>query len=250
YGATYPFKRKAGGAQRRYQARADERRDQFARAVADGVRQELDEAGIDVLVIAGDEVITAPLDRLLHQTVADRVIGTLRLDIATPIPAIIDATLPIDEAAERSREDAAVAALRGAFEADGLAATGATAVLRALQNAQAETLVMVDDFTAPGWADFAAGVAGVGEIPAEHPTGGDRSQIVPVSIEDEIVRRAIATGAAIEIVHSREPGPDAAAAVPSAGEPMPRTEAARTLDDMGGVGALLRFRSESLPTAQ
>ncbi|HEU0116401.1 MAG TPA: hypothetical protein VFQ80_17055, partial [Thermomicrobiales bacterium] len=58
-GADYPFKRKAGGAQRRYQARADERRDQFARAVADGVRQTLGETGVDALIIAGDEVITA-----------------------------------------------------------------------------------------------------------------------------------------------------------------------------------------------
>jgi hypothetical protein len=243
HGANYPFKRKAGGSQRRYQARADERRDQFARAVADGVRDALDESGVDVLVIAGDEVITAPLDRLLHQTVADRTIGTLRLDIATPMSQIIEATLPIDDAAEREREADAVAAVHDAVASGELGATGAAEVLRALQNAQVESLVMVDDFTAPGWADYAAGIAGVGAIPVGHPAGGDRSQMTPIPIEDEIIRRAIATGARIEIVQSSEPAPDAATGVPKADEPLPRTDAARRLDAMGGVAALLRFRT-------
>ncbi|HEU5432529.1 MAG TPA: hypothetical protein VFU81_12750 [Thermomicrobiales bacterium] len=233
YGANYPFKRKAGGSQRRYQARA----------VAEGVREALDESGVEVLVIAGDEVITSPLDRLLHQSVADRTIGTLRLDIATPMPQIVEATLPIDEAAERGREAKAAADVRAAVSAGGLGAAGAAAVLRALQNVQVETLVMVDDFTAPGWADYAAGIAGVGDIPDEHPTGGARGQIVPIRVEDEIIRRAVATGANIEIVHSREPGPDAASAIPDTNEAPPRTDAARLLDDIG-VGALLRFRSE------
>jgi peptide subunit release factor 1 (eRF1) len=194
-------------------------------------------------VIAGDDVITAPLDRLLHHSVADRAIGMLRLDIATPMQQIVEATLPIDNAAERGREAEAVSAVHDAVARGELGVAGAADVLRALQNVQVETLVMVDDFTAPGWADYVVGIAGVGAIPDQHPTGGDRSQMTPVPIEDEIIRRAIATGAKIEIVQSSELAPDAATGVSKADAPLPRTDAARRLDAMGGVGALLRFRS-------
>lgn len=240
-GATYPFKRNAGGSQRRYQARADERRDQFARAVADETRRALDEAGVDVLIIAGDEVITAPLDRLFHETVADRIVGTVRLDITAPVEQIIEATLPLDEEAERGREAASVAAVQAAIGAGGAGAAGAADVLAALVGGRVETLVMVDDFSARGWADYTVDIAGAGEIPAEHPTGGERGQIVPIAVADEMVRRAVLTGAAIEVVQSGVPGPTAEDGVPRQHEP-PRTEAARQLDALGGVGALLRFR--------
>lgn len=241
YGTDYPFKRKAGGAQRRYQARADVRRDQFARSIAEGVRRELDEAGVDVLIIAGDEVITAPLHRMFHETVTDRIIGTARLDITTPVPEVIDATLSIDEEAERGREAAAVAALREAAASGGPGVTGPSAVLNALQQNRVETLVMNDDFSAPGWADYSADIVGAGPIPDRHPAGGDRGQIVPIRVEDEIIRRAVLTGAKIEIVWTRMPPPADNGDLPDAGSPLPRVEAARQLDELGGVGALLRF---------
>jgi hypothetical protein len=241
YGAEYPFKRKAGGSQRRYQARADVRRDQFARTIADGTRRALDEANVDVLIIAGDEVITSPLNQLFHQTVSDRIIGTVRLDITAPVADIINATLPIDEEAERNREAATVAALRGAIEADGLGAAGPAAVLSALQQVRVETLVMTDDFSEPGWADYSADVGGVGSIPDRHPVGGDRGQIVPILVEDELIRRAILTGATFKIVRTDVSAPRIEDGLPKAGEPLPRAEAAQQLDDLGGVGALLRF---------
>ncbi|HEY7031861.1 MAG TPA: hypothetical protein VH482_11055 [Thermomicrobiales bacterium] len=149
YGAEYPFKRKAGGALRRHQARADERRDQFARAVAGGSRQTLDEAGIGVLVIAGDEVT-------------------------------------------------------------------------ALKHVGVETLVMPDDFSASGGADCWADVPGVGPIPDQHPTGGNRGQIVPIRVEDEMIRRAVLTGAKIEIVRTDVAAPQVEDGVPKGGEPLPR----------------------------
>jgi hypothetical protein len=240
-GAEYPFRRKAGGSQRRYQARADERRDQFVRAIADGTRQALEDAGIDVLIIGGDEVITSPLNDLLHHTVADRIIGTVRLDITTPIQDLISATLPLDEEAERSREAAAVTALRNAVASGGQGAAGAEAVLNALKQGQVETLVMTDDFVTAGWADYSADVAGIGGIPDQHPAGGDRGQIVPINVEDELIRRALVTGAKYEIVRTDVPPLAAGETVPRAADERPRTDAGRQLDELGGVGALLRY---------
>jgi hypothetical protein len=241
YGAEYPLKRKAGGSQRRYQARAGERHDQFTRAIADGTRQALDDAGVDVLIIAGDEVMTSPLNQFLHHTVANRIVGTVRLDITTPTQDLIDATLPLDEEAERGREAAAAAALRNAVESGGPGAAGPDAVLTALKQGQVETLVMNDDFAAVGWADYSADVAGIGAIPDRHPTGGERGQIVPIRAEDELIRRAILTGATYEIVRTEVPVPPAGEPVPRAEDERPRTDAGRQLDELGGVGALLRF---------
>ena len=59
----YPRKQKQGGLnQRRYQNRADERVAAFARGIADETRKALDETGIGMLIIAGDEVMTSALD--------------------------------------------------------------------------------------------------------------------------------------------------------------------------------------------
>jgi peptide subunit release factor 1 (eRF1) len=238
-GASYPFRRNAGGSQRRYQARAGERLDQFARAIAEGVRQELEGSDIGVLILVGDEVITSPLNRFLHDSVSDRIIASIRGQITSTPSEIVDLTTPYAVAAEREREQSLVSRIQDQLGQNNLATSGTEAVLRALQNRQVDHLALLDDFSQMGWADYSARVVGVGPVPDHHPTGGNRSSLVPIAIEDELVRRALNSGAAIEIVHSSVAG-DTAALTPD--EPAPaRTHVAQTMDALGGVAALLRY---------
>lgn len=129
----------------------------------------------------------------------------------------------------------------GGGEHPQLMTNGPAEVLSALQQARVEKLVMTDDFSAPGWADFSADVVDVGAIPDQHPTGGERGQIVSILVEDEMIRRALLSGAKTEVMLTAVPRPGAEDALPAAEESLPRSESARQLDGLGGVGALLRF---------
>ena len=239
----WPRKQQTGGwSQRRLQARAGERVAAFARTIADEVERTLDDAGIDMLVIAGDPVITSALADALTPSVEERIIGAVTLDIQASEQEMIDATLPLVEQVERDHELAAARAVAGAVSANGNGAAGAQAVLATLQTGQVETLVLVDDFSAEGWADYQMDVYGVGPIPETHPIGGETAHLTPVALDEELIRLALRTGAEIEIIHSSVPFDETAEnGIPRSGTPLPRTEAATILDELGGVGALLRF---------
>lgn len=239
----YPRKQQQGGwSQRRYQARADERVDAFARDIAEETRKALDELDVGMLIVAGDEVITSALNAAFHQTVTARIVATLRMDIRTSEHDLLIETMPVAEQAERDREAAEVSRLLDAIGAAGHGAGGADDTLTALQAGQVDTLIMNDDFTGSGWADFSLPIYGVGEIPAQHPLGGDKGAIVPIALEDELVRLALQTDARVEVVHSSVPVKDAEVRdLPEAHGKQPRTKAAVSLDQHGGVGAILRF---------
>ena len=248
----FPRKQSQGGwSQRRYENRADERIEAFARTVAEETHRELVEAGIEMLVLLGDEVITPVLKGSFHQTVLDRIVGSMEFDVRATEQQIVDATLPLVEEAERARETAAVHAVKDGVGAGGQGVAGPEDTLTALQTGQVMTLVMNSDFAGPGWADFTFPVYGVGEPPAEHPAGGDPANLVPIALEEELVRLAIQIDAEIEIVKAAVPvTAEETTEIPDADAAMPRSEAALALDALGGVGAVLRYALDAgQPTA-
>jgi hypothetical protein len=223
--------------QARYQRRVEERINAFARHVADETLQALQAEEVDTLIVAGNEVMTTALANEFHHTVQETIVDTIRLDITASEQEVLDATLPIVERAERERELAKVEEIAGRVAANGRGKAGADAVLRALQVGQASGIAMVDDFAEAGWADFGLDLYGTGPVPGKHPAGGDVAARVPVQLGDEMIRRAVQTIARIEIVKTiaDEVGPD--------GET--RSEAARKLDELGGIGATLRYVQQS-----
>jgi hypothetical protein len=239
----YPRKQKQGGPnQRRYQNRADERVAAFARGIADETRKALDETGVGMLIIAGDEVITSALDASLHETIKERIIATIRLDNTATEQQVIDATQPLVRQEERDRERAAVEELLNQIGADAEAVSGAERTLVTLQGGRVESLIMVDDLALKGWADFAMGLYGTGDPPAEHPAGGDLANIVPIDLDEELVRLAFLGGADVQIVKTASP--DRAAetdTIPVDSATASRSDPAIALDKLGGVGALLRY---------
>lgn len=239
--SLYPVKQQQGGwSQRRFQARADERVDAFARDIAEETRTWLDRLGVDSLILAGAEVMTSALEDAFHQTVKDRLVETMRLETWSSESEVIEATLPILAESERKREEDAVRNLRDHVGAKTRGAAGVADTLRALQNGQVSDLIMLDTFEAEGWADYTMHVFGVGNRPTQHPVGGDVADIVDVDLRDEMVRLALHTDAAVEIIHSDVPVPEGNE-IPDVGDERPVTEAAKELMEMGGVGAVLRF---------
>jgi peptide subunit release factor 1 (eRF1) len=214
----------------------------FARAIAGEVGRALEDAGVDLLIIAGDEIITTALSETLDRAVQERIVAQIRLDATASPHQVIAATLPLVAQVEREREAAAVDRLRENL-GGGLAVAGAVDVANALLANQVGLLIMNDDFHEAGWADYAHSTVGVGAKPAQSPYGGDTGALVEVGLDEEFVRIALATGAEIEIVHSTTPvAPDDGSRV-SAGQRTPKSEAAARLDEVGGVGAILRYAS-------
>jgi hypothetical protein len=242
----YPRKQKSGGlSQRRYQNRADERVAAFARVVADETQRRMDEFDVEQLIVAGAEVMTSALDAAFSPQLKEKIVAVIRLETTASDQEMLDATLPLVEEAERARETETVSAIADAVGAADRGAAGAAGVLSALQNGQVATLAMNDDFTAEGWADYGRETYGVGAVPDTHPLGGDVADLAAVDLFEEFTRLALRGGAEVEIIHSAVPvADDEGQTLPRAGEAAPRTEAAARLDELGGVGALLRFDVE------
>jgi hypothetical protein len=252
----YPRKQQQGGwSQQRYQNRADERVEAFARTIAEETRRAFEAVNAPVpyeyLIIAANEEMFTAINAELHETIKERVLGQINLPIEANITEVTAAAEPLIEEAERKREMEAVQAVRDGVGAGGRGVAGAVDTITALETGQVMTLVMNDDFSVPGWADYTLPLFGVGSPPREHPAGGDVANLVPTAVEDEVVRLALQIGAEVELVRSEVPvGAEEQEQIPDADDPTPRSEAARSLDELGGIGAVLRYAlDDGQPTA-
>ena len=242
-GSVFPRQHQQGGfSQRRFQNRANEKVEAFAQAIAEEARAAMEDNPVEFVVLVGDETMTSALNNALHDTIKDKVVGTARGDMRANTDELLELVLPLVAEAERKQEMDAVQRANDGQGPGGHATAGAEDVLVALQSGQVMTLVMNDDFQGTGWADYTMPVYGVGSPPKKHPAGGETDQIVEVVLEDEIVRLAVQTGADIEIVHSSVPvETNGDAPIRKADDEFPRSDAAQTLDQLGGVAAILRY---------
>lgn len=240
--SDYPRKQATGGwSQRRFQQRADERLMALARQIAAETERYLTRNDVDMLIIAGDEVITGALDRTMPDQLAKLVIDRIRLDIDASGTEILEATLPIAERAEAEREKASVEAAANAVGQGDTGVAGAEQVIEALAHGRVSELILNEDYHEDGWANFANMRYGVGE--QRDVLGGvvDEATLLPIVVEEEMVRLAIQQNAGIDIIHTGVPmTAERDDQLPDAGE-IPRSVAARKLDELGGVAAILRY---------
>ena len=237
--SIYPRKQQSGGLnQSRYQRRADERMEAFARDTLDQVETTLAETGVDLLIMAGNEVMTSVVHNTMLEQLKEVLVDTIRMEPTVTPREKIELTIEIAERAERNREQQAVDRLKNAIGEGGLGVAGEHDTIRKLQNGQVEMLVMCDSYEGTGWADYDMHLYGVGDVPAEHPAGGDVNRLIAVDLREELIHLALATSADVDIIHSsvavEEQG------VPASGS-IPKTDAAAELVQMGGVGAVLRY---------
>ncbi|HZS06434.1 MAG TPA: Vms1/Ankzf1 family peptidyl-tRNA hydrolase [Blastocatellia bacterium] len=205
-----------GWSQARFQRHVDNYHQQHAKEVIEALDRVVREENIKYVILAGDEVIVPQLREQLPKHLADKVIDVLALNIRAPEREILNATL--ESLRERDAQDdkEKVQRMLDAYRADRLAVAGARDTLAALKIGQVDEVIlsaareevrMNEEVRA---APMAAG------MPVTSYTG-ERTE--PTMLADELVTLARQTDAKITFI-----------------------EDASLLAEVGGVGALLRYR--------
>ena len=196
---------KVGGwSQARYQRHTKNFHLHHAKDLVEALDRTVREDNIDLIVLAGDEVIIPILQAQLPGHLASKVIDVLRLDIKTPEHEILSATLEAMRERDAQDDIDRVAALLDAYRSGGLAVVGPEDTLAALEHGQVDELLLSGSLRQLATKDSAQ---------AEH---SEERRI----LADALVTKARQTGAHITFIEKED-----------------------LLSDIGGTGALLRYRT-------
>jgi peptide subunit release factor 1 (eRF1) len=206
-----------GWSQSRYQRRADNIHLHHMKEVADTLERIVRQDGINQVVIAGDEVAIPKLREVLPAPLAEKVVDVIKLH---PHAAdILERSLAAVREKDAETDAEKVQQLIDAWQSGGLGVAGPEATLSAFQLGQVEELIITGSPET---------LKTVQKMPEDSPTGdllvetsapqgaGDEERL---KLAGELVRRAEQTAARIRFI-----------------------EDPKLLEDLGGVGALLRFR--------
>jgi peptide subunit release factor 1 (eRF1) len=207
-----------GWSQARYQRQVENVHLLYMKEVVEALERIVVEDDIPQIVVIGDEVAVPLLRDQLPSRLAARIVDAIHLERTSSDADILRATLEVLRT-EDARSDADyVEQLLGAWRSGGLGVAGPEATLRALQLGQVDELALT---TKPQELKLVQGFPDTAPRPLDILTSepqGPPDQ-ARVALADTLVTRAQQTGASIRFI-----------------------EDAALLRDVGGVGALLRFR--------
>jgi peptide chain release factor subunit 1 len=204
-----------GRSQARYQRHVDDHRRRHLKHTADVLFGFFKRREFDHLILGGPEEIVAEFEHELHDYLRQRVRARVSLAITASTDEVLQRSLELEEHLERERERAAVEQVVADVGAGRPAAAGLGPTLAALRDERVGTLVVAFDFSAPGrecpncGALFESGTR-CQFCGAETRKVGD--------VVESAVAAAFRQGARVETV--TEDG---------------------SLEELGGIGALLRF---------
>jgi peptide subunit release factor 1 (eRF1) len=210
---------KGGWSQARYQRRTDNVHQSHIKEVVETLEQIVRDEQLQHIVIAGEEValnlLAAQMPKPLIEKIVDMKTWNRTADEAEILRVSLEALREKD--AETDAEK--VEELLNAWRSGGLGVAGPESTMRALQMGQVDELIITGTPEAlkplQSLPDDAA--PGAVQVDTSAPQGtGDEARL---KLSDELVTRAQLTGARIRFI-----------------------ENADLLADVGGVGALLRFR--------
>ncbi len=209
-GTTVSRSSAGGWSQARYQRHVENYHLHHAKELVDALERVVREDGVEQIVLAGDAVIIPVLRDQLPKHLTERIIDILRLDITTPEHEILKATTEALREHDGDTDAQQVGHLRDQYRARQLAVVGSQATIAALNQGQVDTLlVSASSDAVHDDADADASVAGSADV---NPGNG-------TSIAEQVVRLARSTSAHISFI-----------------------EDPALLADVGGVGAMLRYR--------
>jgi peptide subunit release factor 1 (eRF1) len=221
---------KVGGwSQMRYQRHLEQYHLQHAKEVADQLEQVVREDGVQHIILAGDEVIIPLLKEQFPKTVAERIVDVLSLDINAPEHEVLAESLAAMREHDAVSDVDKVEQLLNDYRAGGLAVVGSTDTLEALAMGQVEELVIAaQQQNVEGDREDVATLSD-GEV-AEPVVAGQDGAVANIDTDSvivaaDLVARARQTGARITFI-----------------------EDPALLEEVGGCGALLRYRIQP-PTA-
>lgn len=204
-----------GWAQMRMQRHVDDHRQKHIKHVAEVLFDLQRRRGFDHLVLAGADGAVADLERELHDYLGQRVRARMHLPIHTSAEEVLARSLAVEEELESERERERVQRLDAAVRSGRAGAAGLGATLAALSEGRVGELLVSIELAAPGFC--CPGCERLSEA------GGDcRACGTPLDTVRDVVEvavaRALRGGCRVETV---------------VGE--------GALQELGGIGALLRF---------
>lgn len=203
-----------GWAQMRMQRHVDDHRSRHVKRVADTLFGLWRRRPFEQLVLAGPVEAVRVLESTLHDYLRRRVKASLTLPITASSTEVLARVLEVEEAVERERERAAIERVVRATAADDHGVAGLDGTLEALAAGRVGELVVSIDLSSPGAACGSCGrlVTAGRTCPS---CGGDLHPVPDVV--EAAVATALRSGSRVETVLDEG------------------------LDELGGIGALLRF---------
>ncbi len=206
-----------GWSQMRYQRHVDNYHLLHAKEVVEVLERVVREEGVGHVVLAGDEVIIPLLREQLPPRLADKVIDVLRLDIRTPEHEVLKATTEALREHNTQTDAERVRRLLDQYRAGGLAVVGLRDTLTALYQGQVDELLL--SASAREIRCDEEEFEGTPAEDAPHDQLDMRGHEPHMVAADLLVARARITGARVTFI-----------------------EDPALLADVGGTGALLRYR--------
>jgi peptide chain release factor subunit 1 len=221
---------KVGGwSQMRYQRHLEQYHLQHAKEVVDNLERVVREDNIQHIILAGDEVIIPKLREQFTKEVADRVVDVLSLDINAPEHEILQESLEAMREHDAETDIEKVRRLFDEYRAGGLAVVGSQDTLEALSMGQVEELIVTaSQQNIEGDREDVAILSDnevVEPVVAGQDGGIAHIEADSVIVADDLVTRARQTSARITFV-----------------------EGPTLLAEVGGVGAILRYRIDPQTT--
>jgi len=215
---------KVGGwSQMRYQRHLEQYHLQHAKEVVDQLERVVREDNVQHIILAGDEVIIPKLKEQFPKAVEEKIVDVLSLDINAPEHEILQESLEVMRGHDAENDADKVRRLFDEYRAGGLAVVGSQDTLEALSMGQVEELIITarqqhiegdrDDVAILSDSEV------VEPVVAGQDGGIAHIEADSVIVADDLVTRAQQTSARITFV-----------------------EDPALLAEVGGVGALLRYR--------
>jgi len=204
-----------GWSQSRYQRHEENYHLHHAKEVVDALERTVREEQIEYVILAGDEAVVIPLLReQMSKELEEKIIDTISLGIDTPEHELLEESLIAFRRHDSLSDMQLVERLLGEFRGDNLAVAGVPDTLAALSNGQVEELLIVASADALKFDEEE--VRKVLQV-----YGADLPETLDSRfVADELLRGANQMSAA----------------------KVTFVEDATRLEQLGGVGALLRYR--------
>jgi peptide chain release factor subunit 1 len=206
-----------GWSQARYQRHEENYHLQHVKEVVDMLERIVREEEIEQVILAGDESVVIPLLReQLPKTLEEKVIDAMSLGIDTPEHELLEESLNVFQRHDSLTDMEKVERLMNEYRGDNLGVAGVPETLAALSNGQVEELLIVSSA-----ANLHFDEEEVRKVLELYDTDGQLPpELDSRTVADELVRRAnLLSSAQVTFI-----------------------EDDTRLQQVGGVGALLRYR--------
>jgi len=188
--------RKGGWSQQRYARRRDGQLLRYGKEVAAALEELMSSRNVTRLVLAGSPETMREIENELRTETAEKIVAREAFDLKGGEDALVEEAYGAYFAQERKEEKQLWQRIRDEYKRHGLAAVGATAVLEALQQGRADTLIVTRDAQLKGTSCRDCQHVAHG-TPQNCQKCGAKS-VFELDLIDEFNRQAELTGARVE----------------------------------------------------